>query len=75
MGSSFIRIHRRWLANVANIRELQGGYRGCRLWVASVTKDGGSGMHVPVAREAVRSVKQRLLEGTVGLRPRRSADW
>jgi DNA-binding LytR/AlgR family response regulator len=68
LGGSFIRIHRRWLVNVANIRELQGGYRGCRLWVASRAAERGTGVRIPVAREAVRSVKRKLLEGTVGLR-------
>lgn len=68
LGSSFIRIHRRWLVNVANIRELQGGYRGCRVWVANHAAEGGTGMRLPVSREAVRDVKQKLLEGTVGLR-------
>ncbi|MGD0524238.1 MAG: LytTR family DNA-binding domain-containing protein [Polyangiaceae bacterium] len=71
LGGSFIRIHRRWLVNVANIRELQGGYRGCRLWVASRAAERGTGVRIPVAREAVRSVKRRLLEGTVGLRQKR----
>ena len=74
LGSSFIRIHRRWLVNVANIRELQGGYRGCRLWVASLATERGKGVRVPVSRESVRDVKRKLLEGTVGLRPKRAAD-
>jgi DNA-binding LytR/AlgR family response regulator len=74
LGSSFIRIHRRWLVNVANIRELQGGYRGCRLWVASPAAESGTGIRVPVSREAVRSVKQKLLEGTVGLRHKWAVD-
>jgi sigma-54 dependent transcriptional regulator, acetoin dehydrogenase operon transcriptional activator AcoR len=74
LGSVFLRIHRRWLVNVTNIRELQGGYRGCWVWVASPVAEGGTGMRIPVAREAVRTVKQKLLEGTVGLRPRRAED-
>jgi DNA-binding LytR/AlgR family response regulator len=74
LGSSFLRIHRRWLVNVANIRELQGGHRGCRLWVASLAAERGTGIRVPVSREAVRGVKRRLLEGTVGLRYKRAAD-
>jgi DNA-binding LytR/AlgR family response regulator len=74
LGGSFLRVHRRWLANVANIRELQGGYRGCRLWVASPAAERGTGLRIPVAREAVRSVKRKLLEGTVGVRHRWVAD-
>jgi DNA-binding LytR/AlgR family response regulator len=74
LGGSFIRIHRRWLVNVVNIRELQGGSRGCWLWVASPAGERGEGIRIPVAREAVRSVKGKLLEGTVGLRHKRAAD-
>ena len=68
IGGAFLRVHRRWLANVANIRELNGGYRGCGLWIADRAGGGGAGIRIPVAREAVRSVKETLLEGTVGLR-------
>jgi two-component system, LytTR family, response regulator LytT len=69
VGRAFLRVHRRWLVNVANIRELQRTHDGTGgLWVADSPADTSMGIRVPVARDAARRVRDRLLEGTIGIR-------
>jgi len=69
VGRAFLRVHRRWLVNIVNIRELQRTPDGGGgLWVADSHADASTGMRVPIARDATRRVRERLLEGTIGLR-------
>ena len=67
----FIRVHRGWLANVSNIRELDRGRAGYFLVVGSSGGDCDARMRVPVSREHAGAIRARLLAGTVGFRQRR----
>jgi DNA-binding LytR/AlgR family response regulator len=74
LGSRFVRSHRNWISNVANIRE----YRTEHGWHALlVGRPGATTPHdaveVPVSREYAVQVRARLLAGTVGFRSRRRA--
>ncbi len=72
LGPGFLRVHRSWLANLANVREYRGE-TGCHVLV--VGRPGASAAHdaieVPVSREYAMDVRARLLAGTVGFRHRR----
>lgn len=74
LGPGFLRVHRSWLANLANVREYRGE-AGCHVLV--VGRLGGAAAHdaidVPVSREYAMEVRARLLAGTVGFRQRRRA--
>jgi len=70
LGRGFMRVHRRWLANVANIRELDRGPDGHFL-VVGAGGDQGTSMKVPVSREHAGAIRARLLAGTIGFRQRR----
>jgi DNA-binding LytR/AlgR family response regulator len=72
LGPGFSRVHRSWLANLANVREY-GSEHGHH--VLLVGRLGGAvpheAIHVPVSREYAMHVRARLLTGTVGFRSRR----
>lgn len=72
LGVGFLRVHRSWLANLANVREYRGE-AGCHVLV--VGRPGGAPAHdaieVPVSREYAMDVRARLLAGTVGFRQRK----
>ncbi len=65
VGDEFLRVHRSWLVRAAKVREVErdGGE------MALVVGDGGGpSLRVPVARDRVGAVRQRLLSATIGLR-------
>jgi len=75
LGPGFVRAHRSWIANVANVREYRTEH-GChallvgRLGAAAP----GDSIEVPVSREYAMPIRARLLAGTVGFRSRRRAE-
>ena len=69
-GSSFVRVHRGWLANLAHVKELRLETGMTCLFVGSRAGDDTSGMCVPIARDLVRQVRETLLSSAVGLRRR-----
>jgi DNA-binding LytR/AlgR family response regulator len=70
LGKAFLRVHRCWLANVANVRELGLSKRVHFLVVGSRVAGEVREMRVPVSRELAGRVKETLLAGTVGFHRR-----
>jgi len=72
LGPDFVRVHRSWLVNLANVREYRGVQHSHMLVVGRL---GGTTPHeaieVPVSREYAMDVRARLLDGTVGFRRRK----
>lgn len=68
LGASFVRVHRNWLANIANVRELVSHGRTYSLRVGVRLGDESSCVVVPIARGQILATKERLLAGTVGVR-------
>lgn len=71
LGKAFLRVHRRWLANVGNVRVFEVNGRSHFLVVGSRVDGEPREIRVPVSRELAAAVKQKLLAGTVGLHLRR----
>jgi DNA-binding LytR/AlgR family response regulator len=69
-GSGFARVHRSWLVNLAHVKELELEAGMAQLFVGDRLGDAGCGIHVPVARDLVRSVRETLLASAIGLRRR-----
>ncbi|HXX68786.1 MAG TPA: LytTR family DNA-binding domain-containing protein [Polyangiaceae bacterium] len=70
-----LRTHRNWLVHSIHVRELRRSSEECVLFVA---ESGARGIEVPVAVAYQRAVREALLTGTIGLRPRAQrsvADW
>lgn len=73
LGRGFMRVHRGWLANVGNVRELDRDRGGHFLVVGAMGSHRDACMRVPVSREHAGSIRARLLVGTIGFRQRRRA--
>jgi len=69
MGSTFARVHRSGLANFRRIREFTLG-ASPHVWVGNGARIGDQGVRVPVSREQTSSLRERLLEHSIG--PRKS---
>jgi DNA-binding LytR/AlgR family response regulator len=63
-GRTLVRTHRNWLVNTDHVRELEGSGADTELAV------GSDGLRVPVARDRATAVREALLAGTMGIRPR-----
>lgn len=61
-GRSLLRVHRNWLVNVEHVKELEGAGSETEVLVGDV--------RVPVARERAQAVREALMQGTLGIRPR-----
>ena len=73
LGPMFVRVHRGWLANLALVRALEHTPGETQLFVGTGLGPG-LGIHVPVSRDRVRAVRTLLLESTIGVRRRETAD-
>jgi DNA-binding LytR/AlgR family response regulator len=73
LGPAFVRVHRGWLANLALVRALEHTPGETQLFVGT-SLTPGFGIHVPVSRDRVRAVRTLLLESTIGVRRRETAD-
>jgi two-component system, LytTR family, response regulator LytT len=67
-GRAFTRVHRRWLVNASQIKELERDGDETRLFVGPALSDGSQGVRVPVARERAVAVRNALLANATGLR-------
>ena len=63
-GRTLGRVHRNWLVNTDHVRELEGAGADTELIV------GSDGLRIPVARDRASAVREALLAGTMGIRPR-----
>jgi DNA-binding LytR/AlgR family response regulator len=61
-GRSLLRVHRNWLVNADHVREMEGAGSETELLVGD--------LRVPVARERAQAVREALMQGTLGIRPR-----
>jgi DNA-binding LytR/AlgR family response regulator len=61
-GRTLLRVHRNWLVNPTHVRELEGAGSDTELVVGD--------LRVPVARERTTAVRDALLAGALGIRPR-----
>ena len=67
-GSAFLRVHRNWLVNVSQVRELDRGGGDTTLFVGLGIGDQSQGIRVPVSRERSQSLREMLLGRAAGLR-------
>jgi len=67
-GSTFLRVHRNWLVNLAQVRELDRGGGDTTLFVGLGIGDQSQGIRVPVSRERSQSLREVLLGRAAGLR-------
>lgn len=67
-GRTFARVHRNWLVNVAQIKELERDGPETRLFVGLGIGDGGPGVRVPVSRDRAQAVREMLLANATGVR-------
>ncbi|HKU38732.1 MAG TPA: LytTR family DNA-binding domain-containing protein [Polyangiales bacterium] len=68
LGASVTRVHRKWLVNVAHVRELTRTPSDTLLFVGDALSEGGPGVQVPVSRDRVSEVREALLRQSVGMR-------
>jgi two-component system response regulator LytT len=68
LGESVTRVHRKWLVNVAHIRELTRTSSDTLLFVGEAPSEEGKGVTVPVSRDRVAEVREALLRQSVGMR-------
>ncbi len=69
LGASFTRVHRQWLVNEAHIRGIDRDAGDMWLLVGAEVGDGRI-VRVPVSRDRAQSLRNELLEGTIGIRRR-----
>ena len=67
-GRAFTRVHRNWLVNVAQIRELERDGTETKLFVGSGLDDERRGVRVPVSRDRAQPLRDMLLANATGLR-------
>lgn len=65
VGEEFLRVHRSWLVRCEKVREVDRDGAEMTLVLDS---DAATPLRVPVARDRVSAVRQRLLSATIGLR-------
>lgn len=74
LGNAVLRVHRRWLAHVANIRVFEWRRRAYSLLVGHGLGSDDPCIRIPVAREHASIVRKLLLVGTIGYPARRSTE-
>jgi DNA-binding LytR/AlgR family response regulator len=67
-GRTFVRVHRNWLINLAQVRELERESGETTLFVGLGIAETGEGIHVPVSRERAQTLRELLLASATGLR-------
>lgn len=67
-GRAFARVHRNWLVNLAQVRELERKGGETRLFVGLGIGPEGEGIHVPVSRERAQTLRELLLASATGIR-------
>jgi two-component system, LytTR family, response regulator LytT len=67
-GQTFTRVHRSWLVNAAQIRELEREGHESRLLLGTPPGSQEATLVVPVARERSQAVRDLLLSNAMGLR-------
>jgi DNA-binding LytR/AlgR family response regulator len=68
IGRALMRVHRNWLVNGQQIKELERDGGETRLFIGRAPSASGPGLVVPVARERAAQVRELLLAGSTGLR-------
>jgi DNA-binding LytR/AlgR family response regulator len=63
-----VRVHRNWLINLAQVRELERESGETTLFVGLGIAETGEGIHVPVSRERAQTLRELLLASATGLR-------
>jgi two-component system, LytTR family, response regulator LytT len=67
-GRTFVRVHRNWLINLAQVRELERESGETTLFVGLGTAETSEGIHVPVSRERAQTLREQLLASATGVR-------
>jgi hypothetical protein len=70
LDEPFVRVHRCWLANIANVREFDTLQRVSYVYAGNWPSAKHQSIRVPIARECATALRERLLTETVGLRRR-----
>jgi DNA-binding LytR/AlgR family response regulator len=70
VGRTFVRVHRNWLVNATDIKELERDGRETRIFVGAEIGREGQGVRVPVGRERAQFVRDMLLANATGVRRR-----
>jgi two-component system, LytTR family, response regulator LytT len=68
LGGVWFRVHRNWIANLEHVTRLERDESGSHLVLAKTVGDDDGSIRVPIARDKVQGVRERLLEGTTGIR-------
>jgi DNA-binding LytR/AlgR family response regulator len=68
LGADFLRIHRNWLVCVSKIHSLETDGRSHWAVIEDPRERPRAAIRSPVSRELIRSVRARLLAGSIGLR-------
>ncbi len=67
-GRTFVRVHRNWLINLAQVRELARESGETTLFVGLGIAKTGEGIHVPVSRDRAQTLRGLLLASATGVR-------
>lgn len=67
-GRTFVRVHRNWLINLAQVRELERESGETTLFVGLGIAEKGEGIHVPVSRDRAQTLRELLLASATGVR-------
>jgi DNA-binding LytR/AlgR family response regulator len=68
LGGDFLRIHRNWLVPASKIHSLETDERSHWAVIEDARERPRATLRAPVSRELIRSVRARLLAGSIGLR-------
>jgi DNA-binding LytR/AlgR family response regulator len=69
LAGAFLRTHRNWLVCVAKVRRLETREGLLCVELESTREHGDTVLRAPVSKELRTAVRQRLLAGSIGLRP------
>jgi DNA-binding LytR/AlgR family response regulator len=68
LGAAFLRVHRNWLVCVSKIHSLENEGKSHWAVIEEMRECERIAIRAPVSRELIRSVRARLLAGSIGLR-------
>jgi len=68
LGPGWVRVHRNWVINGEHVKALERGELGNEVVLGGTVGAEDGNIRVPIARDKLQSVRDRLLDGTTGIR-------
>jgi two-component system, LytTR family, response regulator LytT len=68
LGPSWVRVHRNWVVNGEHVKALERGELGNEVVLGGAVGAESGNLRIPIARDKLQAVRDRLLEGTTGIR-------